>query len=80
MKITIIAYAIVKEQLGSGFSIEVPDGCTIAQLRSLLSASKPEAGRALQSSRFAINETFAGDNAQIDADADVHILPPSSGG
>lgn len=80
MKITIIAFAIVKEQLGSGFSIDVPDGCTIAQLRSLLTNSKPEAGKALQSSRFAINETLASDNAQIVPDANVHILPPSSGG
>lgn len=80
MKITIIAYAQVKEYFPASFEYEVKEGSTVQQLLESLCVEKPEAERILKHCRFAIAESMVNSSELLKDKDVVHIIPPSSGG
>ena len=53
---------------------------TLADLRSHLVLSKPEAENILNSCRFAVDEEFVDMNYKLKPNDTIAIIPPSSGG
>lgn len=60
--------------------LEVAEGSTVADLRSVLSERYSRLGRALPTIRFAVNEEFAVDDTVLHAGDAVALIPPVSGG
>ena len=60
--------------------LEVAEGSTVADLRSVLSERYPRLGGALPTMRFAVNEEFAVDDTVLHGGDAVALIPPVSGG
>lgn len=60
--------------------IELPEGTTVADLRSALSISYPALAGLLERSAIAVEGEFAEDSRMLSADAAIALLPPVSGG
>ncbi len=61
-------------------SLELSDGASIADLRVVLSERYPGLSGALPTIRFAVNEEFATDDTALEANDEVALIPPVSGG
>lgn len=81
MKITIKMFAKIRDMVGADeVPLEVPDGCTVAELLAKLEEHHPNVSGMLAKSMVAIdNEFAAGDQVLTETD-EVAILPPVSGG
>jgi len=71
-------YAGVRERAGTG-RIEV-DGKTIAAVRAALAAACPAIREQLAFCRFAVDDEFVADDADVKPGAVVDVIPPVSGG
>ncbi len=80
MKLTLLAFGIAKDITGKRFSqIEMPDNCTVAQLRSVLAEQYPVLSD-LAALRFAINSEYAQEGDTLKDGDEVALIPPVSGG
>lgn len=80
MKVTVLAFGIAKEFFnGSAKEVELPEGATVAVLKSILEAAHPEMKR-LHAYFAAVNEEYAEDDLVICPDDEIAIIPPVSGG
>ena len=61
-------------------SLEIAEATTVADLRGLLAERYEGLRKALGTIRFAVNEEFASDDAEIKAGDEVALIPPVSGG
>jgi molybdopterin synthase sulfur carrier subunit len=83
VKVSVRYFASIRERLGSGESIDVPAGSSVAEIRDFLigrDASHAEAlahGRALRS---ALNKTLCDEGVIVPADAELAFFPPVTGG
>ncbi len=83
MKVAVRYFASIREELGQGEQIDVPEGATVDALRDLLMACSPEhaavlaRGRAL---RCALDQTLCDGDAVIGPGAEVAFFPPVTGG
>lgn len=79
MKVTVRCFAAVREALGTDvLALEVPQGTTVRELKTLLAARAPGLGR--QAFAVAVNRGYA-DAARVLAEGDeVAFIPPISGG
>ena len=60
--------------------LEVAEGSTVAELRSVLSEQYSKLSRALPTIRFAVNQEFASDDTVLHSGDAVALIPPVSGG
>jgi molybdopterin converting factor subunit 1 len=65
---------------GDNAALEVAEGATVADLRRVLAERYEGLGPALNSIRFAVNETFVCDESVLQAGDEVALIPPVSGG
>ncbi len=80
MKLTLLAFGIAKDITGQRFSeIELPDNCTVAQLRQQLAEKYPVLNN-LAALRFAINSEYAQESDSLKEGDEVALIPPVSGG
>ena len=80
MEIKLVAYGIARDILGGGSkAYQIQPESTIADLKQKLTNDFPEFEK-LRSLKFAINEEYQPDDYVIDADDEVVIIPPVSGG
>lgn len=61
-------------------TVELPDGATVADLRSALGAQVPALAALLPRMLFAVDAEYANDDCPLRADAEVACIPPVSGG
>jgi len=61
-------------------AVEVPEGAAVADLRSILTQSHPDAAAVLTTALVSINREFAFDDDVLPANAEVALFPPVSGG
>ena len=82
MKIQVRYFASLREALGAGESIDLPNGATLGDLRDVLIARDPRYAvlarpRAL---RCAIDQTMCDESGVIADGAEVAFFPPVTGG
>ena len=84
MKVKVLFFASLREQLGAGEDLELPSGvATVGALREHLSArggafQKALAGKALV--RAAVNQEMVQPSAAIHAGDEIAFFPPVTGG
>ncbi len=80
MKITLLAFGITKDIFGQRqLELEVPDTLEVESLLSHLGQSYP-ALKELASLRVAVNEEYAQPDHKIQANDEIVLIPPVSGG
>jgi molybdopterin synthase sulfur carrier subunit len=83
MKIQVRYFASIREALGPGETIELPEGSTVAAARdALIARGEPHAtalarGRALRS---ALNQSLCEESAALSDGAELAFFPPVTGG
>lgn len=80
MKVHILAFGIAKDLIGTGSTqIEMEKGKSIADLRQLLEKRFPELKK-LGTYMIAQNSKYTNGNERIEAQDEIAIIPPVSGG
>ena len=80
MKIRILAFGIAKDILGARKTeLDLPETSTLGDLRNRLLKEHPSFSK-LNSLRFAVKQDYVSDAALLEADDEVVIIPPVSGG
>lgn len=75
-----MAFGIAKDIIGQQqISIEVEETCTVQQLKNELLKNYPKFIE-VQSIKIAVNETYANNDQQLQANDEIVIIPPVSGG
>lgn len=81
MIVRIRLFAVAQQLAGRDvISLEVPEGCTIGQLRARLAAEVPTLALVLPHVLFAVGTEYAKDDAAVAAGSDIACIPPVSGG
>ncbi len=80
MQIKIQTFGIAREICGDAqISMLVPESTTAGQLKQLLTEQYPRLG-ALASFLLAVNEEYAEPHIQLQANDEIAVIPPVSGG
>lgn len=81
MTLRIKLFAAMSELAGSSdVEAELPDGATVADLRRELAKQIPLARTLLSRSGIAVNHDFAENDQVLQANDEVAVIPPVSGG
>ncbi|HYN43094.1 MAG TPA: molybdopterin converting factor subunit 1 [Thermoanaerobaculia bacterium] len=84
MRVEILLFASLRDELGGTCTVEVPESCpgesTVGALREAFLASCPSAARLGKRILVAVNERFARDADPVQAGDTVAFLPPVAGG
>lgn len=81
MNLRVRLFAVARELAGTdAVVVEVPEPCTVAQLRGALAAGVPALATILPHVLFAVGSEYARDDETLTAGADVACIPPVSGG
>ncbi len=83
MKIRVRYFASLREALGSGETVEMAEGSTVAQLRDALIArggAHAEALARTRAIRTALDQTLCDESAALHDDAELAFFPPVTGG
>ena len=83
MKIQLRYFASLREALGAGETLDLPEGLTVGEVRDHLigrdesHATTLARGRAL---RAALNQTLCTDSTKVEEGAELAFFPPVTGG
>ena len=81
MKIALLAFASVSDALGERESVvALEEGSSIADLKTLLEVEHPELRAMWEGLAVAVNGNLETDDRILQADDEVALLPPVSGG
>jgi molybdopterin synthase sulfur carrier subunit len=83
MKLNVRYFASIREALGQGEAVDVPEGSTLGELRDRLVARGGAHARALgrgKALRAALDQAMADDAALLKEGAEVAFFPPVTGG
>lgn len=83
MKVTVKYFASIREALGPGESVELPQGAQVGALRDLLQARSGAHAEALargRSIRCALDQVMCEESAELSDGAEVAFFPPVTGG
>lgn len=83
MKVQVRYFAALREALGSGEALELPEGQTLGQLRDALIARGGAHAQLLargRAVRCALNQAMAEESVVLPAGAEVAFFPPVTGG
>jgi sulfur-carrier protein len=83
MKVQLRYFASLREALGPGEALELPEGTTLAGLRDTLLARGGRHAEALargRAVRCALNQVMADESAVVGEGAEVAFFPPVTGG
>lgn len=79
--IRIKLFAAAKQIVGSDeLQLDVVTPLSVSHLRNKLVEREPKLAEVVAHARFAVNAEYATDETQVDADDDIAIIPPVSGG
>ena len=80
MKVRVQLFAVAKELAGRDYvSLDLPEGCTIGQLRARLADDVPSLAAVLPQVLFAVGSEYTPDEQAIEGN-EVACIPPVSGG
>jgi len=84
MRVEILLFASLRDELGGTRVLEVPESCpgetTVGALREAFLLVSPSAARLGKRILVAVNETFARDADPVRSGDTVAFLPPVAGG
>ena len=83
MKVTLKFFASLREALGPGGPLDVPEGATVAEVRRLLQGRDEAHAQALGSGRAlrcAVNQVLCAESAVVPDGAELAFFPPVTGG
>ena len=81
MKFEVMLFAGARELVEQDETVlALPEGATVAQLRSALQEKHPQLEPLLAHALFAIDNEYAGDESLVPPGAQVACIPPVSGG
>jgi molybdopterin converting factor subunit 1 len=81
VKVSVRLFAVARELAGrESIELDVPDGCTIGQLRTRLAAETPELAGILPRVLLALDSEYARDEQPIPPGGQIACIPPVSGG
>lgn len=80
MKINVTVFARLKDFFDAQFSVELPEGSSVAGAIEELTRMRPPAAEVLAASRAAIQDTFVPPAQLLEEGTELFLLPPSSGG
>jgi molybdopterin synthase sulfur carrier subunit len=83
MKVSVRYFAALREALGSGESVDVPEGTTLGGLRDRLIGSSDRHAAVLtrgRSVRCALDQTMSDEGELLREGAEVAFFPPVTGG
>lgn len=80
MRVDVLLFAQLKDELGPSVSIEVAEPATVASVRAVLAAAHPAVARFGPRAKAAINETWAKESDAVRPGDTVALLPPVAGG
>jgi molybdopterin converting factor small subunit len=74
-------FAIARQRAGrSVIEVDLPEGATVADLKSRLREVIPDLAPILAAARFAVDAEYADDATPIRPGAELALIPPVSGG
>ena len=80
MRVHVLLFAALKDELGPQVSVEVAEPATVASLREALEAAYPPIARFAGRAKAAVNETWAQETDAVKPGDTVALLPPVAGG
>lgn len=81
MEINVKLFAFLQDQLGPSITLDVTNPIRVDALLKQISQRTPQLTSTLSNSRVAINQEFVNaDTINLEADAEIAIIPPVSGG
>jgi molybdopterin converting factor subunit 1 len=80
VRIDVLLFAALKDEVGPSLALEVPDGATVGTLRAELERRHPAFARYGRRALVAVNETYARDPQALAPGDVVAVLPPVAGG
>ena len=81
MKVRVKLFAVAKELAGGdAIVVEVPEGATIAHLRTTIISTAPALARIVPHAMWAVGTEYATDNTPLSATSEIALIPPVSGG
>ena len=80
MRVTVLLFAQLKDELGPSVSVEVAEPATVASVRAALAAAHPPVARFGTRAKAAVNETWARETDAVRPGDAVALLPPVAGG
>ena len=80
MPLKVLLYGPLADALGKHIDVEVPEGCSVAELRQRLVRTHPDAAPEIDRSRAIVDCIAVRDDHRIIASDEVEFLPPVSGG
>jgi molybdopterin converting factor subunit 1 len=74
-------FALARERAGGpSVVVDLPEGSTVADLKSALARSFPALAPLIPSLRIAVNAEYVADDGLLPPGAEVAVIPPVSGG
>lgn len=81
MEINVKLFAFLQDQLGPSITLDVANPIRVDDLLKQISQRAPQLKSTLANSRIAINQEFVNaDIITLEADDEIAIIPPVSGG
>jgi molybdopterin converting factor subunit 1 len=81
MQVKVKLFAAAKEKAGQGeLELDLPAGATVAELRAAIIKNYPQLSQLAAHAMWAINTTYANDQATIAPKSEIALIPPVSGG
>ena len=81
MEINVKLFAFLQDQLGPSITLDVANPIRVDDLLKQISQRAPQLTSTLSNSRVAINQEFVNaDIITLEADDEIAIIPPVSGG
>lgn len=80
MRLDVLLFAVLRDELGPSFAVEVPAPADVKTLRTALEAAHPAFARWGRRTRVAVNESYARDSDPLRPGDVVALLPPVCGG
>lgn len=81
MRVQILFFGMLKELVGrASETIDVAEGASVAEVLRHYESEIPRLKEALSSLALAVNQQYAGPDTKLNADDEIALLPPVSGG
>jgi MoaE-MoaD fusion protein len=80
VRVDVLLFASLREELGEKVSVEVAEPATVASLRRALEAAHPAIARFGGRAKAAVNEAWARETDAVRPGDTVALLPPIAGG